>query len=84
LFIVLLLAVSLTSMRGWTTIETPGAIEMIDSETVGADGEATVARGDVSSRPISSLVAPALPTTERATTSPDLGRVFRPPRSLGS
>jgi len=84
LFIVLLLAVSLTSLRGWTTIEAPPAIEMIDSETVGADGDATVARGDASSRPISRPIARALPTAERAQTSPDLGRVFRPPRSLGS
>jgi len=84
LFIVLVLALSLTSMRGWTTSDVPGAIEMIDSESVGADGEATVPRGDVSSRLISRLVARALPTTERAKTSPDLGRVFRPPRSLGS
>lgn len=84
LFVVLLLAFSLVGMRGMMTVESPVAIEIVDTEPATEGTEATVSRETAASDPLSRnlLLVPGAPEGPRSL--PDPGRVFRPPRSLGS
>lgn len=86
LFIVLLLAISLSSVRGWTPLETVSAIELVvvDAEPAPAEGDALASRELALVHQRTTEVARAIPSTANEVMSPDCGRVFRPPRLLGS
>lgn len=84
LFVVLLLAFSLVGMRGMTTVESPAAIEIVDAEPTTDGTEATVAREIAACASVIRRLSLVSDTTEGPRSSPDLGRVFRPPRLLGS
>jgi len=86
LFLVLLLAISLSSVRGWTMLETTSPLEVVgvDTQPVVQESEATVNRPLAAADRRSTEIARVIPGVESAASSPDLGRVFRPPRLLGS
>lgn len=84
LFVVLLLAFSLVGLRGTTTLDSPSAIEVVDTESGPEGSEATEIRVPAACVPVTRQVVLVRGTAEGPRSSPDLGRVFRPPRSLGS
>lgn len=84
LFIVLLLALSLAGGRTWTAVDAPSAIGMFEADSVFEEGAVVVSRTPTPRVPRASAVALARPVSDQVSSSPDLARVFRPPRLLGS
>jgi hypothetical protein len=84
LFIVLLLAFSLGAGRTWTAVDAPVAIEMIEGESVAEGGEVVMTRVATLRIPVARSVAFSPPVSDETLSSPDIVRVFRPPRLLGS
>jgi hypothetical protein len=84
LVLLLLLAFALVSGRGWTPVEAPvAAVEVLDAETSG-DVVVVLAFDVAGAPPLAVQVTRLLGPTTVVHPTPELGRVFRPPRSLGS
>ena len=84
MFVVILLAFSLIGVSEWTTFEPPAAVEVTDASSPSEADEAAVAWVHAAGEPGTSEIALTQPATDGIRSSPDLGRVFRPPRLLGS
>jgi hypothetical protein len=84
LFVVLLLAFSLVGLRATTTLDSPSTIEVVDTESATEGSEATEIHGCAACDHVTRQLVLVPGTAEGPRSSPDLGRVFRPPRSLGS
>lgn len=84
LLLVILLAFALVGISGAPAIEAGPVVEVIDAESPSEAAEAAVARGLVAANPASSVIALVRSSAVGVRGSPELSRVFRPPRPPGS